>query len=199
MFFQIIFPFRLLQNIEQSSLCYTVDPSIFIYTQCYPFPLHIVYKLSYRKNTCTWASHDVFLLHPRLYPIIYSPGRMQPQIPMCLRSHPPPPTSSWFPKGPLCTAEGRPNYISTPQQCLLALQPQVEQLKLVASWVICLGKMPLCVCVGGGGVGMCVLVTQLCLTLCNTMYYSPPASSVHGIIHARKLEWVAMPSSRRSS
>ena len=87
-------------------------------------------------------------------------------------------------------------HLHTPQQCLLALQPQVEQLRLVASWVTCLGKMTMCVCVGGG---MCVLVTQLCLTLCNTMYCSPPASSIHGIIHSRKLEWVAMLSSRRSS
>ena len=29
--------------------------------------------------------------------------------------------------------------------------------------------------------------------------YSPPGSSVHGILQARILEWVATPSSRRSS
>ena len=39
---------------------------------------------------------------------------------------------------------------------------------------------------------------QLCLTLCNPMDRSPSASSVHGILQARILEWVAMPSSRRS-
>ena len=33
---------------------------------------------------------------------------------------------------------------------------------------------------------------QLCLTLCNPMDYSPPGSSVHGILQARILEWVAM-------
>ena len=33
-------------------------------------------------------------------------------------------------------------------------------------------------------------------TLCNFMDYSPPGSSVHGILQARILEWVAMPSSR---
>ena len=37
---------------------------------------------------------------------------------------------------------------------------------------------------------------QSCLTLCNPMDCSPPGSSVHGILQARKLEWVAMPSSR---
>ena len=42
-------------------------------------------------------------------------------------------------------------------------------------------------------------VAQLCLTLCNSMDYSPPSSSIHGILQARILEWVAMPSSRESS
>ena len=37
---------------------------------------------------------------------------------------------------------------------------------------------------------------QLCLTLCDPMDSSPPGSSVHGILQARILEWVAMPSSR---
>ena len=36
---------------------------------------------------------------------------------------------------------------------------------------------------------------QLCLTLCNPMDCSPPGSSVHGILQAEKLEWVAMASS----
>ena len=31
------------------------------------------------------------------------------------------------------------------------------------------------------------------------MDYSPPGSSIHGILQARIPEWVAMPSSRRSS
>ena len=35
---------------------------------------------------------------------------------------------------------------------------------------------------------------QLCMILCNTMDCSPPGSSVHGILQARILEWVAMPS-----
>ena len=44
-----------------------------------------------------------------------------------------------------------------------------------------------------------VLVTQSCPTLCNSMDYSPPGSSVHGIFHARILEWVAISFSRGSS
>ena len=38
-----------------------------------------------------------------------------------------------------------------------------------------------------------------CLTLSNPMDWSPPASSVRGILQARILEWVAMPFSRGSS
>ena len=40
---------------------------------------------------------------------------------------------------------------------------------------------------------------QSCLTLCDPVDYSPPGSSVHGILQARILEWVAMSSSRGSS
>ena len=39
---------------------------------------------------------------------------------------------------------------------------------------------------------MCVLDAQLCLTLCNPMDCSSPGSSVHGILQARILEWVAV-------
>ena len=42
-------------------------------------------------------------------------------------------------------------------------------------------------------------VPQLCLTLWDPMDCSPPGSSVHGILQARTLEWVAMPFSRGSS
>ena len=38
-----------------------------------------------------------------------------------------------------------------------------------------------------------------CLTLCDPMNCSPPGSSLHEILQARILEWVAMPSSRGSS
>ena len=45
----------------------------------------------------------------------------------------------------------------------------------------------------------CCLVVQLCLTPCDPLDCSPPGSSVHGILQARILKWVAMPSSRASS
>ena len=44
-----------------------------------------------------------------------------------------------------------------------------------------------------------MLVAQLYPTLCDPMDYTPPGSSVHGIIQARILEWVAILFSRESS
>ena len=44
-----------------------------------------------------------------------------------------------------------------------------------------------------------MLVAQLWPTLCDPMDCSPPGSSVHGILHARILEWVAISFSRWSS
>ena len=43
------------------------------------------------------------------------------------------------------------------------------------------------------------LIAQSSPTLCDPMHCSPPGFSVHGILQARILEWVAMPSSRGSS
>ena len=37
---------------------------------------------------------------------------------------------------------------------------------------------------------------QFYLTLCDPIDYRPPGSSVHGILQARIVEWVSMPSSR---
>ena len=48
---------------------------------------------------------------------------------------------------------------------------------------------------GGGG----DLVAKSCLTLCDSMNCSPPGSSVHGILQARILEWIAISFSRGSS
>ena len=43
---------------------------------------------------------------------------------------------------------------------------------------------------------VCICPTQSCPTLCSLMDCNLPGSSVHGILQARTLEWVAMPSSR---
>ena len=55
---------------------------------------------------------------------------------------------------------------------------------------------------GWGGFLSCAvscLVAQSCPTLCNFMDFNLPGFSVHGILQARILEWVAMPSFRGSS
>ena len=44
-----------------------------------------------------------------------------------------------------------------------------------------------------------VLIALSCPTFCNPMDCSLPGSFVHGILQARKLEWVALPFSRGSS
>ena len=44
-----------------------------------------------------------------------------------------------------------------------------------------------------------LLVAQLYPTLCDPVDRSPPGSSVHGILQARILEWIAIPFSRGSS
>ena len=46
---------------------------------------------------------------------------------------------------------------------------------------------------------VCAKSLQSCLTLCDPLDCSPPGSSVHGILQARLLKWVAMPSCRGSS
>ena len=52
----------------------------------------------------------------------------------------------------------------------------------------------LCVCVC-----VCVWISESCPTLCDPMNCSPPGFSVHGILQARILEWIAIPFSIGSS
>ena len=54
---------------------------------------------------------------------------------------------------------------------------------------ICLGSLSL----------VCSFYAQSCPTLCDPMDHSSPGSSVHGILQARTLEWVAILSFRGSS
>jgi len=50
-----------------------------------------------------------------------------------------------------------------------------------------------------GGWSLVVSVAQSCPTLCNPTDCSPPGSSVHGILQARILEWIAISFSRGPS
>ena len=51
----------------------------------------------------------------------------------------------------------------------------------------------------GSASSKCAQSLQSCLILCAPMDCSPPDAPVPGILQARILEWVAMPSSRGSS
>ena len=54
-------------------------------------------------------------------------------------------------------------------------------------------------CVSSGSREEDVKVVHLCPALCDSMDGSQLGSSVHGILQARMLEWVAVPFSRGSS
>ena len=61
------------------------------------------------------------------------------------------------------------------------------------------GQEPLLARPRGPRYTVCAKSIKSCPALCNPMYYSLPSSSVHGILQAGTLEWVAVPSSRGSS
>ena len=80
-------------------------------------------------------------------------------------------------------------FLKLTQDCILLVFISLDFILLV----ICKQYNCVCVCV-------CVCArAQSCPTLCNTMDYSPPGSSVHEFSQTRILEWVAMLSSRGSS
>ena len=54
-------------------------------------------------------------------------------------------------------------------------------------------------CCAGFSLVAAVCCAQLCMTLCDPIDWSPPGSSVHGILQTRILEWVATPFFRGSS
>ena len=89
-----------------------------------------------------------------------------------------------------CSADvqGKVNHVKLP--CVSGQVPNLEEFRVGLSPSTCI-FFRVCVCV-------CVCA-QSCLTLCNLKDCSPPGSSVHGILQARTLEWVAISSSRGSS
>ena len=82
----------------------------------------------------------------------------------------------------------KPSRISRREGLAYCVWIRSQALWKALDWGICLGKKK-----------VQVLVTQSCLTLCNSIDYSPPGSSVHGVLQARILEWVAISFSRGSS
>ena len=55
------------------------------------------------------------------------------------------------------------------------------------------------VSLSANGTCVCAKLLQSCSTLCDPRDYSLSGSTVHGILQARIMEWVAVPSSRGSS
>ena len=93
----------------------------------------------------------------------------------------------WFPNGtkewiPFLATQATPSRPNLGQQC--------------GSWAESWDIFHLFIQDGNWEVTELHSVTQSCLTLCDPMDCSPPGSSAHGILQARILEWVAMPSSR---
>ena len=84
--------------------------------------------------------------------------------------------------------------ILVPQPGMEPKPPGVEAWGVVTTGP--LGKPPVC---HHCHYHVCVKLLQACLTLCYLIDYSLPGSSVHGILQARILEWVSIPSSRRSA
>ena len=83
-----------------------------------------------------------------------------------------------------------------PHSPLLTIDLGVDRGPNIYQGDLCWGncwKLSVCVCVC---VCVCVVLGTLwCPTVCDPME-SPPGSSVHGVLQARILEWVTMPSSR---
>ena len=71
----------------------------------------------------------------------------------------------------------------------LTLLPFMSPVRLTSLWK---GMFTNELCV-------CVLVAQLCLTLCDPLDYSLPGFSAHGVFQAGVVEWVAISFSRGSS
>ena len=85
----------------------------------------------------------------------------------------------------LNTWQSKPSYIKKLEKFRIKIY---DSIYLYIFWV----QMYVRLCV-------CLLVAQLCPTLCHPMDCSPPSSSVQGILQAWILEWVAISLSRGSS
>ena len=80
------------------------------------------------------------------------------------------------------------------QRCKLFACPGI-----LGFWIPTASEMWLLPDVWESQVCVCAKSLQSCPTLCDPMDCGPPGTSVCGILQARVLEWVAMPSSRGSS
>ena len=87
------------------------------------------------------------------------------------------------------TQESSLHHLHRQVDCLLLRQQGNHIFGIILLWLVLLYLYYMVV----------VLVAQSCPTLCDPMDCDPPGSSVHGILQARILEWVAVLFSRESS
>ena len=91
--------------------------------------------------------------------------------------------------------------LSSPIWATLALTLNSSQLTSCGSFKRSCSLLPLgyCSCGSSAWDTSCMLSHFSCVWLCDPMGCSPPGSSFQGILPARILDWVVMPSSRGSS
>ena len=75
----------------------------------------------------------------------------------------------------------------------VAESDMTEHMNWLTDWLLICESLPVPI-PPQLGVCACMLLLQSCPTLCNTMDCSLPGSSVHGILQARVLDRVALPS-----
>ena len=85
-------------------------------------------------------------------------------------------------------------YIYWVTQKICSSFPIIKSYRKIQTNILANSIYLVCVCVF-----LCVLVAQSFLTLRDLMDYSPPGSTVHGILQSRILEWVAISFSMGSS
>ena len=100
-----------------------------------------------------------------------------------------------------CSCRGEPSTWQIVDTCLLSLELSNEHLQTPGGTGGCRASLESRkdMCHLQRALVLFVVVTQPRPTLCDPVDCSWPGSSVHGILQARILEWVAVPSSRRSS
>ena len=154
-----------------------------------------IWTLSSESRVLTTGPPRNSLHYPFLYPCLISTGFKQASAILTLSkqgSLPHPPHQRFC--SALTATLGWP---PLPHH-LSILQPILQASTLATPPVLLLLRpLMLLMCKSSGHLAVCALkveVAQSCMTLCNPMAYT-----VHGILQARTLEWVASPSPRGSS
>ena len=181
-FFQTLFPYRLLQNTEYSSLCYTVG-ICWLSVLCI-YSLNIYWAPTVCQGLCSMTQW-------------WHIPRDSQSVGLFLPFFAKAPEPAWF-------TEGLSHITS---YCSLPSSPSIPKLCAKPGLAVDTdGPDTSC------GLGACVRflalqwgevkwseVSQSCPTLCDPMDCSLPGFTDHGIFQARVLEWVAIAFSRGSS